>query len=533
MTALQLLLRPFFLRLDSALSRAFGPAWNPFHNLGALGFFFYWIVAISGIYIYLFFDTGITEAYDSVDYMTNDQWYLAGVMRSLHRYASDCLVLVMFLHLTREFAYDRYRGARWFSWLTGVPIIWFVFASGITGYWLVWDELAQYVAINTTEWLDWLPIFGEPIARNFLSPDALDDRFFTLLVFLHIAVPLLLLLVLWIHLQRVSRPRINPPRGLALSTFAALLLLSIVLPATSHAPANLSRVPTVLNLDWFYLGFYPLIDLWPHGAVWAMAVVLTLMIAAMPWLPPFRRPAAARVNLDNCNGCTRCADDCPFNAITMAPRSDGKPFEREAVVDASLCTSCGICAGACPTATPFRRGAALVAGIELPDASLAGLREQIELKVHKDGGQADICLVSCAHGVRPEALQLADTVNIILPCIGALPPPFIDYLLTRCGVAGVFLTGCAERNCHYRLGNQWAEARLLGQRDPILRRRVPRERVRWGWFAPHQARLLRQAIEVFRADVKALPQQAPPDTSEIVDRLRRRAKPTLGAMVHD
>jgi hypothetical protein len=36
--------------------------------------------------------------------------------------------------------------------------------SGITGYWLVWDKLAYYVAITTSELLDYLPIFGEPIA---------------------------------------------------------------------------------------------------------------------------------------------------------------------------------------------------------------------------------------------------------------------------------------------------------------------------------------------------------------------------------
>jgi hypothetical protein len=34
---------------------------------------------------------------------------------------------------------------------------------------LVWDKLAQFVAIATTEWLDALPLFGEPIAHNFLD----------------------------------------------------------------------------------------------------------------------------------------------------------------------------------------------------------------------------------------------------------------------------------------------------------------------------------------------------------------------------
>jgi quinol-cytochrome oxidoreductase complex cytochrome b subunit len=107
----------------------------------------------------IFFDTGVTQAFASVEYMTNDQWYAAGVMRSLHRYASDGLVAVMLLHILREFSLDRYRGVRWFSWATGIPVLLFIYVAGISGYWLVWDKLAQYVAIVSTEWLDHLPFF--------------------------------------------------------------------------------------------------------------------------------------------------------------------------------------------------------------------------------------------------------------------------------------------------------------------------------------------------------------------------------------
>ena len=180
MTRVRMALRFAFERLERLLGLAFPPAWNPLYHLGALGFFFYWIVAVSGIYVYLFFDTGVAAAYGSVEYLTHQQWYAGGVMRSLHRYASDAMVVVMVVHLFREFSLDRYRGPRWFTWVTGVPILLLVIASGITGYWLVWDKLAQYVAVVTTEWLDELPIFGQSIARNFLAPDALDDRFFTL-----------------------------------------------------------------------------------------------------------------------------------------------------------------------------------------------------------------------------------------------------------------------------------------------------------------------------------------------------------------
>ena len=98
LTRLRNLLRLGFARLETMFDKAFPPDWNPLYHLGALGFFFYWIVAVSGIYLYIFFDTGITEAYDSIEYLTVDQWYLGGVMRSLHRYASDAMILMMLVH---------------------------------------------------------------------------------------------------------------------------------------------------------------------------------------------------------------------------------------------------------------------------------------------------------------------------------------------------------------------------------------------------------------------------------------------------
>lgn len=509
MTPLQQPLRLFFQTVEGWLDRVFTPAWNPFHHFGALGFFYYWIVAVSGVYIYIFFDTSTTEAYATVEYLTHDQWYLGGVMRSLHRYASDGLVLMMAVHIVREFAYDRYRGARWYTWVTGVPVLWFVMASGITGYWLVWDQLAQYVAVRTTEWLDWLPIFGEPIARNFLAPSALDDRFFTLMVFLHVAIPLFLLLFLWVHLARVSRPKINPPRGLAIGTFLMLLVVSFIKPAISHAPADLSIVPANLNIDWYYLGFYPLMDVWSDRAVWGLAITVTLTLFFLPWMPPMRRVPAAVVHLDNCNGCCRCEEDCPYAAIVMAPRSDGAPFDREAVVDTARCVACGLCAGACPTATPFRRAAALVPGIELAHLPTRTLREQTDTAIAGLQGQSRILVFACEKGCQIDLPEDHSVAVVQLPCIGMLPPSFIDYALSRNRTDGVFITGCRDGECKNRFGPRWTAERLAGTRDPRLRSRVPRERLRRMWAAPTDRGKLQREIRAFAAAVESLPPPTP------------------------
>jgi len=511
MRLVQAALRTFFTTVEGWLDRVFTPAWNPFHHFGALGFFYLWIVTVSGFYIYIFFDTSTSAAYESVQYLTNDQWYAGGVMRSLHRYASDGMVLMMGVHIVREFAFDRFRGPRWFTWVTGVPVLWFVMTAGITGYWLVWDKLAQYVAIRTMEWLDWLPIFGDPIARNFASPRFLDDRFFTLMMFLHIAIPLFLFVALWVHLNRISRPRINPPRGLAVGTFAMMIVLALVHPAVSDGPANLATVPTVLHLDWYYLAFYPLMDAFSGGPIWGIAAVATATLVLLPWMPPMRRrPAVAVVDLGNCNGCTRCEDDCPYAAITMGPRTDGKPFEHQAVVDASRCVACGICAGACPTSTPFRRASDLTPGIDLPEPSIATLRDRLEAAAKELTGPVRILLVGCDHAVPVTTLGGSRIVTLSVPCIAMLPPSFIDYALSRRLADGVFITGCREGECVNRFGPDWMTARLAGERDPALRKRVPRDRLICQWAAPTDRAALARAVDAFADRVASLPPPAPP-----------------------
>ncbi|NQU58666.1 MAG: hydrogenase iron-sulfur subunit, partial [Rhodospirillales bacterium] len=428
------------------------------------------------------------------------------IMRSLHRYASDAMIVTMVLHLSREFIMDRYRDVRWFTWFTGVPIIWLLFISGISGYWLVWDMLAQYVAIGSMEWIDWLGIFGEPVANNFLTPGSLTDRFFTLLVFMHIFGPLFLLFVMWIHVMRVSQPKINPPRGLAIGSLAMFVVLAMVKPAVSHAPADLSMVPSELNLDWFYLMLYPVFDAWGAGTLWALAIGMSVIVAAMPWIPPLKRPKPAVVHLDKCNGCTRCFVDCPFGAVTMVPRSDGRPYEREAVVAADLCTSCGICVGSCPVSTPYRRTEELVTGIDLPDLNLKRLREKTVAAVEKiaAGSQSrpGVMVFGCDYGTDTNSDFGDGIAGISMPCIGMLPPSFMDYALSQDAVDGVLITGCQSCDCFNRLGNRWTEERIAGVRDPYLRKRVSRDRIRVFWASRVQQDAVAEEIDAFRKSLE-------------------------------
>ncbi len=497
-----------YLALETWFNISFGSAWNPLYHLGTLTFFFFWVVLISGIYIFIFFDASLTGAYESVEYMTHDQWYVAGIMRSLHRYASDAAVVTILLHMFREFSLDRYRSFRWFSWVTGVPTLWFVITLGITGYWLVWDELALYVATLSSVLMDALPIVSGSMARNFLDGQ-ITDRFFTLMGFLHLlGQPVLLIFALWIHVKRLSHVEIMPPRGLAIGTMIALLLLSILKPAVSHGPADLTQVPAVLNLDWFYLNVYPLLDVWTAGQTWIVTTGITALLMMLPWLPRKKTPPAAEVFLDQCNGCGLCVDDCPFDAVSLQERTDGAKFDYEAVVENDLCAACGICAGACPSSNPFRSSRKeLVTGIDMPQLTAESMRRQTREILGGLTGADKILLLGCDNAIDIEKYRSPNVGVLSILCIGMLPPTLIEYAFKH-GADGVFITGCRTGDCYFRYGNVWLDQRIAGERKPKLRARADRERIAIFRAAETDDKQLQRAFDEFQTGVRMLSQRS-------------------------
>jgi quinol-cytochrome oxidoreductase complex cytochrome b subunit/coenzyme F420-reducing hydrogenase delta subunit len=489
-------------RVEAAFDRPFGHRANPLRHLGALGFYLFWVVLGSGIYLYFAFDATATGAYRSIDELS--QTPVGALARGLHRYASDAFVVVVALHLLRELALGRFTGARWFPWVTGVVLVGLVYASGIGGYWLVWDALAQFSLTATAEWLDRLPLFGLALVRNFLDGGQMSDRFYSLLLFLHIGIPLALLAGMWLHIQRVVRADVTPARSLAIGTLATLAALSFIEPAASLAPADVARAPTSLALDWWVLFVHPLMYRTSPDALWVAVAGFAAVTLALPWLVRAPRPAVARVSPENCNGCGRCFVDCPFGAVVIGPRTDAKRAPGQARVIPELCVACGICAGACPSSTPFRSIAELVTGIDMPQRPLAALRDELEraLASLRPSGGPRVVVFGCDQAVDVRPLARADTGTVSLLCAGQLPPSFVEYAL-RGGADGVLVAGCERGGCRYRLGDIWTEERLAGRREPHLRASVPAERIRTAWTA--DASVLERELEAFRRSLAARP----------------------------
>jgi coenzyme F420-reducing hydrogenase delta subunit/ferredoxin len=242
--------------------------------------------------------------------------------------------------------------------------------------------------------------------------------------------------------------------------------------------------------------------------LWVASLALFGALAALPWITRVPRAPAARVNLDNCNGCARCFADCPYDAVVMVPRTDARAHRRQAQVDPVLCAGCGICTGACPSSTPFRRGEELATGIDMPSLAIGTLRERLEKRIAELTGGPRIAVFGCRWGADCTRIESSDTAAIAFLCAAMLPPSFVEYAL-RAGADGVLIAGCREGDCEFRIGEQLTLARLDARRAPALRPSVPRERVRIVHAGSTDLAGLRAGLEAFRIHLASLgPQSA-------------------------
>lgn len=491
--------------LDATLTRLYGWERNPLHQPGTVAVAMLLVLLGTGLYLIFVYRVGAPAT--SVARLAADP-YLGGWIRSLHRYASDLFVVAAVIHAVRMFAQGRSWGPRTLAWVSGVALLGIGLVCAWTGFVMAWDTFGERLAREGARLLDVLPIFSEPLSRIFAGDGPVPNAFFFVNLFLHIAIPLAMGIGLWLHLSRLARPVMLPPRQVLWGIVAALTAIAVVMPAPL-GPAADSRVlveSTPLNLVTAW--WLPLSEPLAPGLVWLAVIGGLLALALVPrFSRPRQEPAPSIVDPRLCTGCNQCPQDCPWDAITMVTRDDDRPT-LVALVDPSRCVRCGICAGSC---APMGVGPPGWSGrdqlFDLREVSLPALRVQ---------ARGTVVAVCCAQAPASHrtALRGRGAHLLDVPCVGNLHSSVVE-LLVRSGAPGVIIYCCPPRDCIGREGPKWLTERLFNDREAELQPRVDRRRVRVATAAPGDLNGTLRSFDEYVATLTALEAPMGEETPEL------------------
>lgn len=462
--------------LEATVNRITSEQYNPLYHLGTLGIFLLIVITLSGIYLTIFYRPGTERAYASVEAISSTM--LGSLMRSVHRYASDALLLVALLHGLKTFLSDRFWGSRWLAWVSGWVLVALSWLIGTTGYWLVWDIRAQWL----TEYL--IDSARSAVALTFLGTNVAAATFviFVIVLFLHIFLPLAILLLIIVHVLRLMRARVWSPRWVMLLSLVALVLISLWKPTASAAEADLDVLIQSVGLDLWYMSFLPVLDRLGIGFWLAFSVVL-IGLSSLAWLLKDKDVGPAIVMEANCTGCALCSVECPYRAIEMHHRdAETSEFLSLAVINEGLCTGCGLCIGACAPGAIFLEGIFPEKIYDLEEAPKANSQPIVAFACARQAALGTLERLEFGNG------SGSNVVLSVLPCVGMVDVDWVKEIVED-GAESVAVVGCPYDDCNYREGPRWTGLRLQRRRASML------PKVRWIEAAPGDPRPLDRSLE--------------------------------------
>ena len=212
---------PFTETVDEALTQRVPNYANAFYYcFGGMVFILIVFQILTGIFLAFYYvpdGSGIpAPAYTSVNFITN-QVYLGWLIRGIHFWAANLLIVMVVLHMARVYWTGSYRAPRELNWMVGIAMMFIVLVFSLTGYLLPWDTKAYWATSVTLQVAGSPPAIG-PIdigswtksllqGASVVGPGTLQ-RFFAIHVFL---LPAVILLLMYVHFRLIRQHGISEP----------------------------------------------------------------------------------------------------------------------------------------------------------------------------------------------------------------------------------------------------------------------------------------------------------------------------------
>lgn len=273
-------------------------------GLGGISVFLFLILALTGVLLTFFYVPTPEEAFRSLEIIAF-QVPFGWLVRNLHYWAAQAMVVTVALHLLRVVLTGAYKLPRRFNYLLGLALLAITLLLNFTGYVLRWDEGTHWALVVGTNLVKETPLIGGALYRMIVGGldigPATAVRFYAWHI-LGLAVPMFFLIG-W-HVFRVRRdggishrprdhdPARRIPRAQLVQTetlamllvLAGLIALSVLIPAPLGAQADLPTRPDKAQAPWFFLWVQALLRATPP--VWAGVLIplgLLLLLGVIPY----------------------------------------------------------------------------------------------------------------------------------------------------------------------------------------------------------------------------------------------------------
>ncbi|RUQ90033.1 cytochrome b [Legionella septentrionalis] len=174
---------------------------------------------ITGLWLTMFYTPTAADAFNSVEYIMRDVNY-GWLLRYMHSTGASAFFIVVYLHMFRSLLYGSHQKPRELVWILGVFLFVLLLAEAFFGYLLPWGQMSYWGAQVITSLFGAIPFVGESVMTwlrgDYNVANATLQRFFALHV---IGVPLMLLLLVFLHLVALHKVGSNNPLGVDIKKF--------------------------------------------------------------------------------------------------------------------------------------------------------------------------------------------------------------------------------------------------------------------------------------------------------------------------
>jgi menaquinol-cytochrome c reductase cytochrome b subunit len=178
---------------------------NWYYTLGSATMFAFLSQAVTGVMLAMYYEPDSSRAYESTSHITS-QVFLGEFVRSMHKWGSSVMIILIFLHMGRTFFFGAYKYPRELNWIIGVVLLVLTLAMGLTGYLLPFDQRSFWATVVAVNINASGPIMG-PYLADFLRAGAefgptTIPRFYALHM---LAIPGLIAALIGAHLYLVAK----------------------------------------------------------------------------------------------------------------------------------------------------------------------------------------------------------------------------------------------------------------------------------------------------------------------------------------